>query len=488
MLSISSLNTDLRGTNIGVGILGNSTVLKSGDEVNLINVSGGKNAKLITDENNLKNNVKGMQGIAVEYQFKLKKSDDDKRLIAELLPADNGSTDNNTGTNTSSNTDATPVNPPVINPNPVDTTGTTSDTTPITDNGNTNSDKDTDSKGTQESDKQPVVVDKTPTQPTDKTPNKGIGQQAGTINPQTKSLSENKVAAIDGVNRGSDLALQDGMNNLQSATQTVASINSFGAIGGGKSRTQTGSYIDVSGVNLLLGAGTRLDNGLGSLHIGGFVEAGFGDYTSVNDFAHHSTVTATGKNNFYGLGAIAKQNIDNTYLEGSVRFGKTKTDYHSSDFQGATSDVSFTAKSSYQGFSVGAGHRIPINDTFSVTPYGRLLYTHYADSNHTIQGQKFTFDSVNSLRTQLGTKVTYDVNNTLGLYSSLTWEREHKGTASGKVLGLNIPQPSIKGNTGIVEAGINYQPNANLNIGLGVNGSFGKRKGAEASATVQYDF
>ncbi len=72
-------NTDIRGAKIGVGVEG-SSLLKVGDKVNLIKK---KNGKLLTDSS-LSNHIKGMQGIAVSYDFKVKK-EDNKTLIAETI-------------------------------------------------------------------------------------------------------------------------------------------------------------------------------------------------------------------------------------------------------------------------------------------------------------------------------------------------------------------------------------------------------------------
>ncbi len=308
------------------------------------------------------------------------------------------------------------------------------------------------------------------------------------VNPQTKSLLESGLAGVDFVNHGADLASGDGMQQLVQASANTG-VNTFGAIGGGKYRTETGSHIDVKGANLLLGAGSSINNSAGQLHVGAYVEGGTGSYDSFNDFANAPSVRAHGNTKYYGLGLMLKQDFSNNlYVEGGLRFGKSKTSYNSSDLQGAIGNVSFKTKRSYTGATLGAGYQFKINDKMSLTPSARLLYTRLSGTSKVVQGTNFHFDSVRSLRTQLGAKLDYQLNDSARLYSSLTWEREHKGAAKGRVLGLNMPAPSMKGDTGIVELGAQFTPNKNLTIKVGAAGSFGKRRGGEANIGIKYDF
>ncbi|PIE45080.1 MAG: hypothetical protein CSA44_02635, partial [Gammaproteobacteria bacterium] len=388
-----SANTNITGTNIGVGVEGSQSLLDVGDKVVLIKKQG---TGTLTDPNP-GNNTSGMHGIAASYEFEIKK-EDTQTLIAETT-------------------------------------------------------------------KRPDAA-----------------------HSQTKSLLESGLAEVDFVNRGADLANSSGMQQLVQASDHTG-IKAFGAIGGGKYRTETGSHIDVKGANLLLGAGSSINNSAGQLHVGAYAEGGTGSYDSVNDFANAPNVRAHGNTKYYGLGVMLKQDFSNNlYVEGGLRFGKSQTTYNSSDLQGAIGSISFKTKRNYTGATLGAGYRFKVNDKMSITPSARLLYTRLGGTSRVVQGTNFYFDSVRSLRTQLGAKLDYQLNDAARLYSSLTWEREHKGMAKGRVLGLNMPAPSMKGNTGIVEFGAQFIPNKNLIIDVGAAGSFGKRQGGEANIGIKYDF
>ncbi len=72
--------------------------------------------------------------------------------------------------------------------------------------------------------------------------------------------------------------------------------------------------------------------------------------------------------------------------------------------------------------------------------------------------------------------------------TSLAWEREHKGAIKGSLYNRQMPSLNLKGDTGIIEAGVILTPQPNLNINLGVKGGFGNRKSIEANADIKYDF
>ncbi|MBS9780598.1 MAG: autotransporter outer membrane beta-barrel domain-containing protein [Moraxellaceae bacterium] len=265
---------------------------------------------------------------------------------------------------------------------------------------------------------------------------------------------------------------------------------SFGAIGGGKYRTETGSYIDVTSINALAGVGKGFQNQQGKAHLGVYVEFGKGEYDSVNDFENAPTVKADGDGKYYGVGVLARQTFtNNAYLEGGLRFGKTKTTYNSSDLQSATnSKVSFDSERNYMGANVGVGGQVALNDKVAFIPSASLIYSKYGETSETIAGSPFKFDAVQSLRSRFGGQFDYKVNAKNTLYSAIAWEREYKGDAKGSVQGVDLPSPSVKGDTGIVEVGTNLTPNKNLQIKLGATGAFGDRKGAGANVAIKYEF
>ncbi|MDP8176798.1 autotransporter outer membrane beta-barrel domain-containing protein [Pasteurella skyensis] len=307
------------------------------------------------------------------------------------------------------------------------------------------------------------------------------GSTAGTVHPQTKSLLESGLAGLNFINNGADLV-------ASAMTQLTPDdgIKTFGAIRGGKYRTETGSHIDVKGTNLLVGVGRQT----GQFQFGTYVEAGFGSYDSENNIKD-TTVTAEGDTKYYGIGTTLKQAFNRFFVEGGLRLGHSQTTYNSDDFEGSNTvatEVKFTTKRAYAGANFGVGYNAQLSDAFTLTPYGKVFYTYLSNEQQHIEGSLFKFDSVRSLRTQLGAKMQYQLSDKTKLYSTLAWENEAKGKATGTVLGLDMPSPSLKGNTGIVEFGVTFTPSQNLSINLGATGNFGKRRGASANALISYGF
>ena len=78
MLRLGVQNKDIRGIHLGVGISGQQSALQKGDIVSLMKVAA--NGALTTDEA-LDNDVSGMQGVSLKYQFALQKRSTDE-LVA----------------------------------------------------------------------------------------------------------------------------------------------------------------------------------------------------------------------------------------------------------------------------------------------------------------------------------------------------------------------------------------------------------------------
>ncbi len=473
--------TDISQAKVGVGVEGSNQRLKVGDTLTLINKEG--NGQLVTPadlSNAAKDDDKeehqgqvvwaaGMQGIVAEYEFEIKKDDNDpNNLIAvtQKVPNNgggNGGGGGGNGGNGGNNGGGGGGNG-----------GNGGNNGDDGDNGNDgngdNNGGNGDNGGNDNSGN-----------------NDNNGDDAGTLHPQTTSLLESGLAGLDFVNRGADLANGAGMSQLRSGD---AGLQAFGALRAGNYRTETGSHIDVKGANILLGAGGVVNNSAGQLHIGAYVEGGTGSYDSFNDFTDAPDVRADGDTKYYGVGAMARQTFaNNLYLQAGVRAGESDTDYHSSDLQGAVgASVDFSTKRDYAGANIGVGYTMDINDKLSVTPSAQLLYTDFDKAQKVVEGSTFNFDSIDSLRSRVGAEVNYQLSETSRLYGNLAWEREHRGEANGKVLGMDMLAPTIEGNTGIIEIGTSFAPNKNLKINLGAAGNVGKRRGIEANASMRYRF
>ena len=303
-------------------------------------------------------------------------------------------------------------------------------------------------------------------------------------NPQTKSLSEGRLGGLAFVNQGADLLSNAGIAYALEAAQTEKHL--FSVISGGNSRYKSGSHVDVKGVNLLAGASTKLPNSSGNLLLTGFFEAGWGNYDSFNSFAD-GDVKGNGDNRYYGAGILARQDFSNKfYTEGSIRAGKLENEFNATVSGKATH---YKINKAYYGAHLGAGYLMPLG-TGELDMYGKYLWTRQNGGKHTIAGDVFTFDDINSQRSKLGARYSHPLNESTTLKLGAAWEYEFDGKANASVHGLPIAAPSLKGHTGVAEAAIKITPvkNKDLSFELGAQGHAGKRQGVTGHVAVKYVF
>ena len=93
-----------------------------------------------------------------------------------------------------------------------------------------------------------------------------------------------------------------------------------------------------------------------------------------------------------------------------------------------------------------------------------------------------------SSRTRLGAKGAWAVSQSSQAYAGAAWEHEFDGTARATAYSLEVPAPTMKGDTAVIDAGLTFAPKRNLSTNVGVTGYAGKRKGVAANVEVQYRF
>ena len=94
------------------------------------------------------------------------------------------------------------------------------------------------------------------------------------LNPQTKALSEGRLAGMAFVNQGADLVSGAGMGTARNAG---SGLGAFLVGQGGTSRYDTGSHVDVDGFSLMAGIAWNQQTDYGKLLLGAFFEGGWGN-------------------------------------------------------------------------------------------------------------------------------------------------------------------------------------------------------------------
>ena len=290
-----------------------------------------------------------------------------------------------------------------------------------------------------------------------------------TINPDTKSAVETRAAQSNVVNMGSDYLVTTTMAQVANADYGADGFASFGgSSGSAHMRYKTGSHVDSRGTAFNAGIAKKNTNK--------------GDYDSYLDNGTHGS----GSTSYTGGGIFARQEFaSGLYVEGSLRTGKTKADYSSSDL-----GTGYSTNAPYFGAHLGVGRVLPM-DGGSLDIYGRYLYSRTgSDSVHLATGETYDFDAVDSHRLMLGTRYTREANQLSKWYAGAALLYEFGGEARAHYQGYSLASPSSAGTSVMLEGGWKYTPSANspFELDLGATGWLGKQQGLMFHAGVNYAF
>lgn len=300
---------------------------------------------------------------------------------------------------------------------------------------------------------------------------------------QSKSIVETRAGASAFLNDGGDYLVGSGMEAAKKEARAAAQAGNgayglWAGMGGGALRHKTGSYVDMKGWNLGLGWARENAVQAGMLTFGPFVEYGRGSYDSYLDDGTHGS----GKTSFFGAGVMAKLETGSHWVDGSLRVGRTKSDY--------TGLATYDTTSTYYGVQVGAGKDFHVNETDTVGAYVRYAYSHTAGTSaHLSSGETYDFDAVNSHRLRIGTRYTHGMADFAQFYAGLAWEYEFDGDARATSQGDSAPSPSLKGNSALLELGYRFAPQGSrMSYDLNLTGWQGKRQGITGGASVKWAF
>lgn len=322
----------------------------------------------------------------------------------------------------------------------------------------------------------------------------GTGGTGGKVTEQSKSPVETRAAASAVVNSGADNVSGTGIANAVQAAGGNGQAEMFGASSGGNMRYKSGSYTDVHGYNLALGAAKAVKNNAGKLTYGPFAEYGWGNYTSHLD----SGVRSDGNTKYYGVGAFVRQDNNNgVYYDGSLRYGRLESDYRSGDMIGADGNKvysSYDSSSSYYGAHLGVGKVSSLDEKVRSDIYLKVLYNHQGSDSVALggkgNGEVYEFDAVDSTRARVGGRLSKDFGKHGTGYVGMAYEYEFDGTARATVKGLSTHSPSIKGSSGMFEIGYVLKADGEngTDIELGLQNWLGKKQGVTASVNVVFKF
>lgn len=253
--------------------------------------------------------------------------------------------------------------------------------------------------------------------------------------------------------------------------------------------------------------GAELEQGH-KMTLGAFLEYGRGTYDTYNSFTNYASVTGNGDTHYTGGGIfgrfdfagtglgyvadLAPTQADGLYLEVSLRAGRVSMGFDSNDLIDPDGHRgNYESKSGYWGGHAAAGYVFNFDEQQSLDVYGRYLWTHMKGDSVAIGKDQLHFDSATSNRVQIGGRYHYAYSDQFKPYIGAAYEYEFSGGVGASAYNLRLDEPSLKGGTGIIEAGFSFTPNAkvpNFSINVTGQGFFGQRQGGSGGIKLKYQF
>lgn len=302
---------------------------------------------------------------------------------------------------------------------------------------------------------------------------------------QVSIIGESRTAAIAFVNQGSDI-----LNNAFGLMDDGKyGIKTFAAAHGNYSKYETGSHIRVNGWSMIAGVGNSDKLEDGTFSWGVFFENGSGNYRTYNDYNGYN-LRGFGSAVYNGGGALARYRSNaGNYAEVGVRAGMLKNSLGNAVADGYGVQGGYDEETSYYGAHLGVGHIFAVDENSNVDVYGKYFYNHHESEDLNILGDEVRFDSADSNRLRLGLRYNQNDGNAFSHYYGLAWDYEFNGDANVTAAGFDTGNPSLKGSTAVIEAGIHYAPdNSPWSIDLGLQGYGGQRDGFSGTMQLNYSF
>ena len=328
------------------------------------------------------------------------------------------------------------------------------------------------------------------------------GDTGARLAPQAKAPLEGVLANVALGNIGADLVAGQGIDQARSAAVARGEgpawgIAPFAAVTGTRSRYQTGSHVDLSGVAFMTGFAKRVETSMMDILAGVFFEAGFARMDTHNSFSSGPSVDGDGRSSYYGGGLLARLDLKEDllkglYLEGSFRYGRLNSQWQSDDLHDAVSGrkAEYDLSTPYYGLHAGLGYVWELTESLTLDVYGKYFWTHTEGQSTHIVDDPWSFDGVDSQRLRLGARLGHEFCRQVTGYAGAAWEHEFNGKARATTYGLEAPAPSLKGDSGLLEAGLTLTPveGSGLSLDFGVQGHTGVRQGVSGTALVRYEF
>ena len=305
-----------------------------------------------------------------------------------------------------------------------------------------------------------------------------------------KSLAETMAGSAAFLGTGANLFTDAGLRSASTEAATTSGFAPFAALGGASLRHETGSHVEMKGMNLAVGFSRALQRGNDRLLFGPLVEYGRGSYDSYVNAVH-----GDGTVRYLGVGGfVRREHANGMFYEGSLRFGRSDMDYAADIRMGSgTVHTSYDTDANYIGAHLGIGQQVTAASGTEREMYLRYFYTRQDGASATLStGDRYDFSAVDSHRVRTGVRWTMpQTGGALILGTSVQYEFGGDTSATYHRpggLSYTSPSPSLKGFSGSLEVGWKAAMRENMTADVAVEGWMGKQRGVSLSAGVEWVF
>ena len=317
---------------------------------------------------------------------------------------------------------------------------------------------------------------------------------------RTKSFNIDRLPDLALLDQGSDLAAGAGMESAEESAMCLpgeepCGTRAFMAVSGGYSTYKADGHFNMAGGSAMTGLDRYCKLPSVGFLAGVFFETGFARFDAEHDFAGYDSFDSEGNASYYGVGALGKLYLTETsmqglYAEGSFRIGMLNYSWESDGWRVNGSDVDYSSQSPYMAAHGGIGWMKSLTDNVDLDIYAKYLWSHVSEDDTGISGSRVNFDAMDSSRLRGGARLSFKGCDTFSWYLGVAYERQFNGRSASDVYGHDTPSASLKGDTAMVEAGLQLKPSKENPVFflLGASGYAGKREGINGIFQVRYEF
>ena len=317
---------------------------------------------------------------------------------------------------------------------------------------------------------------------------------------RTKSFNIDRLPGLALLDQGGDLAAGAGMESAAESAMCLpgeepCGTRAFMAVSGGYSTYKADTHFNMTSGNVMVGLARYCKLPSVGFLAGVFFETGLSRFDAEHEYAGYDSFDSEGNASYYGVGALGKLYLNETamqglYAEGSFRIGMLNYSWESDGWRVNGSDVDYSSESPYMAAHGGIGWMKSLTDSVDLDIYAKYLWSHVSGDDGSISGSRVNFDAMDSNRLRGGARLSFKGSEAFSWYLGAAYERQFNGRSASDVYGHDTPSASLKGDTAMVEAGLQLKPSKEVPVSflLGASGYAGTREGVSGTFQIRYEF